>query len=142
MRIDPEEVVLQGAELLKPLFAKYGFVQGPLTKGESSGGRFASAEFRKGDRRFEFHFRSSLGMVTYRLGSQSISHQEYMCSILGKPNMSRYPGFAGEPLEAFRNLRDDILDYCGEFLEGTTTTFIRRIENARTCWSHIPKLPD
>jgi hypothetical protein len=85
MPINLEEALLQGSELLKPLFAKHGFDYLPLGKGESSGGRFASAEFRKGDRRFKLHVRFSLGMVTYHLGSESISHQEYMCSVLGNP---------------------------------------------------------
>ena len=61
---------------------------------------------------------------------------------VGKSNLSRYPGFSAEPLDAFRNLRDDLQDYCGEFLEGTAETFIRRIEDARLRWAAIPKLPD
>jgi hypothetical protein len=84
------------------VFSEHGFVFVRLGAGDSSGGRFASAEFRRADRAFEFHFRFSLGMVTYRLGSESVSHEEYMCSVLGKPNLSRYPGFAIDPLDAFR----------------------------------------
>ncbi len=81
-------------------------------------------------------------MVTYHLGAQSISHQEYMCSVLGKPNLSRYPGFSNEPLEAFRDLRNDLEDYGIDFLAGTNETFLRRIEDARQRWAAIPKLPD
>ena len=68
MPSDPEKTLLQGSELLKPLFTKHGFDFVPLDKGKSSGGHFASAEFIRGDRRFEFHLRFSLGMVTYHLG--------------------------------------------------------------------------
>ena len=142
MPIDHERTLFQGTELLKPLFSEYGFVFVQLGKGESSGGWFGSAEFRRGDRRFEFHFRYSLGMVNYHLGTESISHQEYMCSVLGKPNMSRYPGFSSEPLDAFRDLRVDLENYCIEFLEGTNETFLRRIEDARQRWAAIPKLPN
>ncbi len=142
MPSNPEETLLQGSELLKPLFTKYGFDFVPLDKGKSSGGPFASAEFIRGDRRFEFHLRFSLGMVTYHLGAESISHQEYMCSVLGKPNLSRYPGFSDDPLDSFSNLRDDVENYCIEFLEGTSDAFLHRIEDARMRWARIPQLPD
>lgn len=142
MPSNPEEKLLQGSELLRPLFTKHGFVFAPLDEGKSSGGPFASAEFSRDDRSFEFHFRFSLGMVTYHLGAESITHQEYMCSVLGKPNLSRYPGFSNDPLDAFRDLRDDLENYCSEFLEGTSDTFLRRIEDARMRWALLPKLPD
>lgn len=142
MHSNPEEILLQGSELLLPVFSAHGFVFEQLATGESSGGRFASAEFRRIDRRFELHLRYSLGMVTYHLGTESISHQGYMCSVLGKPNLSRYPGFSDEPLQAFRDLRDDLQVYCMDFLEGTNETFLRRIEDARQRWAAIPKLPD
>jgi len=142
MPTNPEEILRQGSELLMPEFAKYGFVFVRLGRGESSGGRFASVEFRKGDRSFEFHFRSSLGTVSYHFGSESISHEEYMCSVLGKPNLSRYPGFSNDPLDAFRHLRDDLQNHCVKFLEGTNEAFQRRMEDARMCRASKPKLPD
>ena len=64
-----------------------------------------------------------------------------MCSILGKPNLSYYPGFSNDPLDAFRHLRDDLQNYCDEFLEGTNDTFLRRVEDARVRWASRPKLP-
>jgi hypothetical protein len=141
MMTNPETVLLQGAALLKPIFLERGFVFAELNSGESSGGQFSSAEFKRGDRRFEFHFRFSLGMVSYHLGSESISHEEYMCSVLGKPSVSRYPVFSNNPLDAFIHLRDDIQNHCAEFLEGTNETFQSRIESAHACWAGRPKLP-
>jgi len=132
----------QGSELLMPLFAAHGFTFVQSGGGESSGGPFAFGEFRRGNRWFEFHFRFSLGMVSYHLDSESISHEEYMCSVLGKPNLSHYPGFSNDPLDAFRDLREDIQNYCIEFLAGTNEAFQRRIEDARICWASRPKLPD
>ena len=142
MSTKPETILLQGSESLKPLFSEHGFAFAPLGGGSSSGGQFAYAEFRRVDRRFEFHFRYSLGMVTYHLGSKSISHQEYMSSVLGTPGLSHYPGFSNDPLEAFRDLRDDLQSYCAEFLEGTNETFLHRIEHARSRWANRPKLPE
>jgi hypothetical protein len=138
---DPEEILLRGSELLKPLFSKHGFLFAQLGKGAGSGGAFAAAEFRRANRRFEFHFRFSLGMVTYHLDSESISHEQYMCSVLGESNLSCYPGFSIDPLDAFRHLRDDLRDRCAEFLEGTDEVFLRRIEDARASWMRRPKLP-
>ena len=141
MGIDPEEVLLQGSEFLKPLFSEHQFAFAQLGKGAGSGGAFASAEFRRANRRFEFHFRFSLGLVTYHLDSESISHEQYMCSVLGKANLSCYPGFSIDPLDAFRHLRDDLQNNCGEFLEGTDEVFLRRIEDARASWMTRSKLP-
>jgi hypothetical protein len=141
MPTNPEEIFHQGSELLMRLFAEHEFVFELSSRGDSSGGRFASAQFRRGNRRFEFHFRFSLGLVSYHLGTESVSHEEYMCSVLGKPNLSHYPGFSNDPLDAFRDLREDIQNYCIEFLEGTNEVFQRRIEDAHACWASRPKLP-
>ena len=138
---NPQEALLEGSELLGPMFAKHEFRFAQLGKGHGSGGRFAFAEFRKGDRRIEFHVRYNLGMVTYHLGSESISHEEYMCSVLGKPNLSRYPGFSSDILEAFRDLREDLQNHGIEFLEGTDAEFLARIKDARARWANRPKLP-
>ena|SRR6201996_3910461 len=140
--VKPEEILLQGSELLRPVFSEHGFAFVQLSKGDSSGGPFASGEFRRGDRRCEFHFRFSLGMVTYYLGNESISHEQYMCSVLGKPHLSHYPGFSSDLLDAFRHLRDDLQNHCNEFLGGTNDIFLRRIEDARARLASRPNLPD
>ena len=142
MSTQPEAVLLQGAELLKPLFSSHGFTFVEKGGSTGSGGPFVSAEFKRGDRKFEIHYRFSLGMVTYHLASQAISHEQYMCSVLGKPGMSHYPGFSNDPLDAFRHLRDDLQSYCSEFLEGTNEAFMRRIQHARSRWASKPKLPE
>lgn len=137
----PKEALLQGADMLRPLFSEHGFAFELLGEGRGSGGEFAYAEFSKGERRIEFHFRYSLGMVTYHLGPDSISHEQYMFSVLEEPTRSHYPGFSNDPLEAFRDLSSDLHAHCGEFLEGTNEEFRQRIENARTRWANRPKLP-
>ena len=141
-RANPEDTLLLGAELIKPVFSKHDFEFGYSRKGKGSGGEFASAEFRRGDRRFEFHFRYSLGLVRYHIGAKSISHQEYMCSVLGKPHLSNYPGFSKDPLDAFKDLRLDLESYCGEFLGGTDDALLHRIEDGRARWASQPRLPD
>jgi len=137
----PKDVLLQGAELLRPLLSAHGFAFELLGEGRGSGGEFAYAEFRKGERRIEFHFRYDLGMVTYHLGPDSLSHEQYMLSVLEQPGLSRYPGFSADPLDAFRDLAGDLQAYCGEFLEGTNEELRSRIENSRRRWANRPRLP-
>jgi hypothetical protein len=136
------EILNQGSRLLEPLFSKYGFVYVELKKGESSGGQFASGEFRRVDRRFEFHFRDSLGLVIYHQGSRSISHVDFMHSVLGKLYASHYPGFSKEPLDAFRNLSRDLEEYCHDFFERSDEAFLRRIEDACSKSTDRLKLPE
>ncbi len=141
MSSDPVETLVLGVRLLEPLFVKYGFAYRVLHAGSSSGGGFASGEFRKGNRRLEFHFRYSLGMVTYHLCSRSMSHQEYMRSILGRANASHYPEFSSDPLDAFRHLCLDLEVHCAEFLEGSDDCLLHRIEDAQAGLGEGPMLP-
>jgi hypothetical protein len=142
MSSDPAGTLVLGSNILEPLFLKHGFVYRALDAGSSSGGQFASGEFRKDNRWLEFHFRRSLGMVTCHLGSRSMSHQEYMRSVLERPNASHYPGFSSDPLEAFRQLYLDLEEHCGEFLEGTDDRLLHRIEDAQARRSDRPTLPE
>lgn len=142
MPSDPERTLLRGSELLKPTFSEHGFVFAQIGADRGSGGPFASAEFRRNGRRCELHFRWSLGLVTYHIGTESISHEEYMCSVLGKPNLSHYPGFSSDPLDAFHHLREDLQNYCKEFLEGSDEIFLSRISDARVRWLAQTKLPN
>ena len=141
MTKDAQAVLERGSELLKPLLLRHGFAYAALDAGESSGGQFASAEFKRETRRLEYHFRYSLGMVSYHLDSCSMSHQEYMRSVIGKPNASHYPGFSSDPMEAFRHLLLDLEEHCVDFLEGSDEILHRRIADA-VAKSHVkPGLP-
>ena len=142
MSSDPVGTLVLGSNILEPLFLKHSFVYRALDADSSSGGQFASGEFRKGSRWLEFHFRHSLGMVTYHLGSHSMSHQEYMRSVLERPNASHYPGFSSDPLDAFRHLYLDLEEHCAEFLEGTDDCLLHRIEEAQARRNDRPMLPE
>lgn len=142
MRNKAEEWLVRGSDLLQPLLMGHGFTYKTLDTGNSSGGQFAAGEFRRGTRRLELHFRFSLGLVSYHLDSLSMSHQEYMCSVLGKPNASHYPGFSSDPMDAFRDLQFDIEAHCCDFLEGTDDQLLRRFEDAHARLSHKIGLPD
>jgi hypothetical protein len=77
-----EEILREGSAILDPLLAAHGFVFHLLGSGSSSGGAFAFGEFRKDGRRLELHFRASLGMVAYHLAGCSMSHVDYIRSVL------------------------------------------------------------
>lgn len=119
-----------GRRILESVLVPHGwrFVPGP--SGESSGGQFARADFVRGERRLELHFRHSLGLVTYHIGASSISHEAYMEVLLGRRGASRYPGFSSDPLDDFRGLAADLEQHAMEFVVGPADDFQRFVERA------------
>ncbi len=87
--MSPQEALRLGREILDPLLAARGFHFVPGGTGASSGGEFASVEYVRGDRRLELHFRHSLGLVRYHVGSVSLAHDEYMLA-LGQSGVVQY----------------------------------------------------
>ena len=136
------EMLQQGSALIAPLLEVHGFVFNELGIGSSSGGSFASGKFQKDNRWLELHFRYSLGLVSYHLGNCSMSHQNYMYAVLGKPNSSHYPGFSNDPLDGFRHLLMDLQEYGSEFLAESDECLIRRIEMANNLPRGGFRLPD
>ena len=137
-----EETLQCGSALLAPLLLRHGFVFGVLDIGSSSGGHFAAGEFKRGTRKLEFHFRQSLGMVTYRLANRSMTHEQYMCSVHGSLSAGHYPGFSGDPLDAFRHLLLDLEESGSDFLGGTDDCLLRRINDALASPSQRSGPPD
>jgi hypothetical protein len=125
-----EQVLNQGVLLLEPLLVSHGFSLVHGDSGEGSGGRFAICEFRRGDRRLEFHFRYSLGLVTYHLGGMSLSHESFMWSVLGRRHCGHYPGFSAAPLDAFRALLMDLQEHAEDFLSGSDADFLYHVVHA------------
>ena len=125
--MDAIEALCEGSSLLESVLAPFGFAFRVLGSGDSSGGRFASGVFEHDERRLEFSFRYSLGLVTYSIGGASLSHSEYMRA-LGHASDASYPGFSSDPLDGFRHLRQDLERFGSEFLTGDETDFERRCE--------------
>ena len=110
--------------------------------GSSNGGHFASGEFKRGTRKLEFHFRHSLGMVTYHLADRSMTHQQYMRSVHGSLDVSHYPGFSNDPLDAFQHLLLDLKEYGCDFLARTDDCLLRRLNEALALPSKRFGLPE
>jgi hypothetical protein len=136
-----DDALNKGGLILSELLLDYGFAFNCKTFGASSGGRYASGEFRRDNRILELHFRYSLGMVTYHLDDVLLSHEAYMLSVLGQARGSRYPGFSGDPLDGFRHLRDDLAQYGKDFLAGSDDEFLQHIERSANLAKLQTKIP-
>ncbi len=66
----------------------------------------------------ELHFRSSLGMVAYRLGRLVVAHEPYLRALGVPVGTNQYPGFSDDPLDGFRHLAYDLSHFCADFCSG------------------------
>jgi len=139
---DKINMLRSGAELLASLLVPNGFTFEILGSGKGSGGTFASGQFQRGERWLEFHFRYSLGMVSYHLGSRSMSHENFMHAVMGKRHASKYPGFSDLPIDGFRHLLADLEEHGADFLTGTDDCLLQRIEQANHLAKSTPHLPE
>jgi len=140
--IDPLETLAAGVTILNDVMNQHGFSASKNATGRGSGGTFASTEFTRGDRKLEIHFRYNLGLVTYHVGKVSLSHEDYMWSVIGKRWASHYPGFSKGPLDSFRDLRQDLEEYGAAFLSGTDADFLRfaeGVDSLKNVESRLPK---
>jgi hypothetical protein len=123
----PQEELLEGAALLRPLMEQHGFRFSFGGSGKGSGGAFALGEFTRGNRVLSFSVRHGLGMVEYRLNASRITHEEYLryCGLWGK---HAYPNFGGGVAESFAALRSDIANHFQAFLADTDSEFLAVIQ--------------
>ena len=119
-----------GCKILAEVLLPYGFRFVEGRSGKSSGGDFQSGKFVKDDRELEVHFRHSLGLVTYRIGGLSLSHEAYLRGILGPKRHGKYPATSDDDLEHFRALASDLRAYCNDFLAGPGEEFGRCVRES------------
>jgi hypothetical protein len=140
--MNPADTMKSGVEILEPLLTRqHGFSYRPIGQGHSSGGDFVSGEFQRGDRRLELHLRHSLGLVTHYVGSSSLSHEDYIWSVLGQRFASSYPEFSEDPLQAFRDLKSDIDRHVADFLSGSDDDFLQHVHRAAQLKNAQGQLP-
>src|SRR5579871_1399125 len=127
-----DQILKQGLKILDEVMIPHGFASVFTDlRGLGSGGEFSSAVYARVNRRLELHLRFSLGLVAYHLDKISLSHEDYMWSVIGKRHSSNYPGFSDDPLDGFRHLLRDLVEYGSAFLTGTDEEFLRHVEKAR-----------
>jgi hypothetical protein len=132
------DVFRPGCEILDMVLVPLGFQFTLRDAGQSSGGDFAWGEYVRGDRRLELHFRWSLGLVMYHLGSTQVSHEGYVRA-MGAAGGNAYPGFSDNALDGFRHLRRDLEKYGEVFLRGTDDELRSLLLRADEQEQHRPK---
>lgn len=134
------EILTDGSEILKPLMIKNGFQFSVDGKGQSSGGKFAFGSWTKKNRKLEYHFRFSLGLVEYSLESKSVEHKFFLWALTGEKHKARYPGSSEDPLDGFRRLFDDLNNFCGVFLNGSDTELkkvFQKADELKSYWESL-----
>jgi hypothetical protein len=143
VRQSPAVIVLRdGAAIVGAVLAPQGFRRSTVRSGPSSGGLYASCEFRRGKRRLRMHFRHSLGLVEYEIDGVTLSHEDFMWSVQRRRGASGYPGFSKDPLDGFRRLAVDIVQFGQDFISGSDRDFRRHAEKAAILRRDAPRLPE
>jgi hypothetical protein len=122
----PTELLERGVAELTPVLGPAGFEFIQSDEGVDNGGPFASGEFLRGDRRLELHVRSSVGLVRYHFGEESLSHEDLVRGVRALDGISaegQYPGFSTDPMAGFRHLRHDLELFGAIFLRGGAKAF-------------------
>ena len=112
-----------GAKIVGAVIEPHGFLWVPGKAHEGHPGNAARGTFVKGDRQLELGFRWSLGPVTYRIGTASVSHEALM-RYSGHYADAAYPGYSTDLLDAFRHLASDLQKFGGDFMFGDGATII------------------
>ena len=121
----PTELLERGAAELAAVLGPAGF-EFIQADGADSGGPFASGEFFRGDRRLELRVRSSLALVRYHFGDESLSHEDLVRGVRALEAISeegQYPGFSTDPMAGFRHLRHDLDRFGAIFMRGGAKAF-------------------
>jgi hypothetical protein len=133
----PIEVLREGCTILDPVMSEHGFSFADGRSGRGSGGHYATGTYVNADRKLEFHYRYSLGLVTYHFRHAHMDHESYMHILLGDKRGNRYPGFSDNPLAAFRDLAYDVQNFATAFLQGNFELFASYTA-ALEQWKKIP----
>ena len=122
----PTALLERGVAVLNEVLGPAGFEFIATEDDVTTGGAFASGEFLRGDRRLELQVRSSLTLVRYHFGDDSLSHEDLVRGVRALEAISeegQYPGFSTEPMVGFHHLGLDIERFGAIFLRGGAKAF-------------------
>src|SRR5438128_1039597 len=123
MTDSPAEILQQGSTILDKVLQRHGFRREEIVSGKGSGGHFATTMYANGDRKLEIHFRFSLGLVTYHMGSVSVSHESFTTAVLGTKGGNKYRDFSDARADSFWRLAYDLEAFAQSFLARDTVEF-------------------
>jgi hypothetical protein len=122
----PGALLERGAAELAEVLGPAGFEFIHTEEGAGSGNPLARGEFFRGDRRLELEVRSSLNLVRYHFGEESLPHEDLVRGVRaleGIAAQGEYPGFSDDPMAGFRHLRRDLDRFGAIFLRGGAKAF-------------------
>ena len=134
------DILRDGSEILKPIMNRHGFSFSIDGEGSSSGGNLASGSWINKDRKLEYSFPFSLGLVEFSLGTKTIEHKFFLWALSGEKHKAKYTGPPDDPLDGFRRLLDDLDQFCEVFLTGSDlelTYAIRKAEALKDYWESL-----
>lgn len=117
-----------GTAILGRVLSPAGFTFQRTNGGHGSGGDFAAGRFSRGSQYLEFHFRHSLGLVTYGWDDIVLSHTDYL---RGLGITGTYPGYSTDPIDGFRHLALDLAGPLSGFRDGDHREYERAARTAR-----------
>lgn len=131
---DPVDVLAEGSAILAPVLTPLGYSLAETAQGKGSGGAFATGRWLCGERSIEIHVRQALGIVDYRWGDLTLSHQQYLrVQDVG----GSYPGFRDNPIDGFRHLAEDLAGPVHPMLVCDHAEFAALVEAAHALPDHF-----
>ena len=126
----PTELLERGVAELAEVLGPAGFEFIQSDEGTDARGPFATGEFIgsdvRSDRRLELQVRSSLTLVRYHFGDETMSHEDLVRGVRALEDIAEegaYPGFSEDPMAGFRHLRHDLERFGAIFLRGGAKAF-------------------
>jgi arsenate reductase len=123
------ELLEEGAKILAPTLAEYGFRFGGVREERAGHRKAAAGAFARRGRSIELQVRSGVAIASYVARERRLLHPDYMEG-LGATAAMRYPGLSSDPLDAFRRLRADLLRFGQPFLSGKGLRAFEKVADA------------
>jgi hypothetical protein len=130
-------VMAAGSVIVGQVLWPAGFTYELTGTGPGSGGTAAVGRFTSGGQYVEFHFRYSLGLVSYGWDGAVLSHAGYL---RGLDAAGSYPGYSTDPLDGFRHLAADLAGPLRGFRDGDRAQY-QRARRAAPAEAPRRKLP-
>jgi hypothetical protein len=118
----------RGVALLQSIMEEAGFKFAITGEGKSSRGPYLSGDFSKGRKQLSLSVRHTLGQVTYTVGLDTLSHEDYVWAV-GVNGL--YPGFSEDRVVAFEHLRADLKAAGDAFLNQPDVVFKMLVEKCK-----------